>query len=763
MSRFPSNMDLKYSYPIDPASWDDEGLCTGIEVRMHVAADLEDIGIFRVAEDWRRLVGPLEGPFKGGMSRRFSFITCAVPECRPERMEIVSYALEFGFIHDDIVDRNIADAELNELTPALVQGGQTGKIDKATKSGKAKILAQIIQEMSAIDPERAKMVSKAWSGLMDHNNNRIEERKFTTLEEYIPFRFQDVGYLLWHCLVAFGCEISIPEEEEGIAKELLSPVIRHAFLTNDLFSFEKEKHDVNCQNAVLVVMREHSCEEEEAREILKKRIREETKNVLKTVQEVKIRTDISDDVKRYIEIMMYTVSGNVVWSQVCPRYNKDAGFSQMQIYRAKDGVSQYPSRYPPKDGVKYFATDPHRMVSLQDVNLQDSDGLPMPHFRSNGQVFPSQVNTERVKGLKRALNDNEWIANKKGPGANGIKRPTLSSHSSTSSNSTDSLVLEDVVSLALDCDLPDLSDTVILQPYRYLISLPGKGFRDLIIDALNTWLQVPLKSTNKIKTIVKMLHSASLMLDDIQDGSNIRRGKSSTHKVFGPAQTINSATYQLTHATSIAAQLSNPTCMGICIEEMEQLYVGQSYDLYWTYNILCPSISNYLKMVEKKTSGLFRVMSRIMIAESPMRQAVSSSVLDSFTCLLGRFFQVRDDYLNLVSVDYEKQKGFAEDLDEGKFSFPLIHCIQTLEGDAQYMGEAMQMRSFLLKRRVEGQLSDEAKREVLEMMRLTSSLDYTLDVLRVLQDKLETEVARLGAEFGLDNSPMKKILTLLRV
>ena len=93
------------------------------------------------------------------------------------------------------MDKNIADAELDELTPALVQGGATGKIDRETKSGKAKILAKIIREMAAIDPERAQMVSKAWSGLMDHNNHRIEEKKFTTLEEYIPFRFQDVGYL----------------------------------------------------------------------------------------------------------------------------------------------------------------------------------------------------------------------------------------------------------------------------------------------------------------------------------------------------------------------------------------------------------------------------------------------------------------------------------------------------------------------------------------------------------------------------------------
>lgn len=65
-----------------------------------MAADLEEVGAFRAQEDWRRLVGPLEKPYRGGLGPDFSFITAAVPECLPDRLEITSYALEFGFIHD---------------------------------------------------------------------------------------------------------------------------------------------------------------------------------------------------------------------------------------------------------------------------------------------------------------------------------------------------------------------------------------------------------------------------------------------------------------------------------------------------------------------------------------------------------------------------------------------------------------------------------------------------------------------------------------
>lgn len=97
-----------------------------------------------------------------------------------------------------------------------------------------------------------------------------------------------------------------------------------ASLTNDLLSFEKERDDVNVLNAVLVVMREHGCSEAESREILKDRIRVEVANYVRVVKETRTRTDLSDDVKRYIEVMQYTLSGNVAWSTQCPRYNAGA-------------------------------------------------------------------------------------------------------------------------------------------------------------------------------------------------------------------------------------------------------------------------------------------------------------------------------------------------------------------------------------------------------------------------------------------------------
>lgn len=79
-------------------------------------------------------------------------------------------------------------------------------------------------------------------------------------------------------------------------------------------------------------------------------------------------------------------------------------------------------------------------------------------------------------------------------------------------------------------------------------------------------------------------------------------------------------------------------------------------------------------MVDGKTGGLFRLLVRLMAIESPHSEWIDTDV-GRLCRLLGRYYQIREDYQNLVSEEYTAQKGFCEDLDEGKFSFPLMHAL----------------------------------------------------------------------------------------
>jgi geranylgeranyl diphosphate synthase type 3 len=173
-----------------------------------------------------------------------------------------------------------------------------------------------------------------------------------------------------------------------------------------------------------------------------------------------------------------------------------------------------------------------------------------------------------------------------------------------------------------------------------------------------------------VKEVTKLLHNASLLIDDIQDNSKLRRGNPVAHAVFGVATTINSANYVYFHCLEKVAELEDPAAVKVFTKQLLELHRGQGMDIYWRDAVVCPSEHQYRQMVMRKTGGLFGLAVELM-------QLYSDNTIDFMPLLniLGLHFQIRDDYANLLSEEYAQNKSFAEDFTEGKFSFPIIHSI----------------------------------------------------------------------------------------
>ena len=268
-------------------------------------------------------------------------------------------------------------------------------------------------------------------------------------------------------------------------------------------------------------------------------------------------------------------------------------------------------------------------------------------------------------------------------------------------------------------------ERILSGPFEYLFAHPGKDFRSELIRAFNAWLEVPHDSLQVITRVVGMLHTASLLIDDVEDSSLLRRGLPVAHSIFGTAQTINSANYIYFIALQELQKLKNPMAIGIFAEELVHLHRGQGMDLFWRDTLTCPTEDDYLEMVGNKTGGLFRLGIKLM-------QAESRSLIDCVPLvnLIGLIFQIRDDYMNLSSPMYSQNKGLCEDLTEGKFSFPIIHSIRSNPKDLQLLN--------ILKQKT---TKDEVKRYAVSYMEGTGSFDYTKKVVGVL-----TERARKVAE-----------------
>ncbi|KAH8705865.1 putative geranylgeranyl pyrophosphate synthase [Talaromyces proteolyticus] len=231
-------------------------------------------------------------------------------------------------------------------------------------------------------------------------------------------------------------------------------------------------------------------------------------------------------------------------------------------------------------------------------------------------------------------------------------------------------------------------DQIISAPLDYLLSSQGKNIRTKLIAAFNQWLQVPEEKLEVINRVVELLHTASLLIDDIQDSSQLRRGQPVAHSIFGVAQTINSANYAYFAAQKKLELLENPKAFSIFTEELLSLHRGQGMDLYWRDSLICPTEEEYLEMVSNKTGGLFRLAVRLMQLESKQDKDYVPLV-----DLLGITFQIRDDYQNLWSGIYTDNKGFCEDITEGKFSFPIIYSIRSNPKNPQLLNILRQKSS----------------------------------------------------------------------
>lgn len=92
-------MEYLYSTIVDRSTYETEGLCDGIDVRKSSHTEYEDRGAIRTHEDWAKYIQPCR-EYRGTLGPHYSFMSVAVPECIPERLEIISYANEFAFMHD---------------------------------------------------------------------------------------------------------------------------------------------------------------------------------------------------------------------------------------------------------------------------------------------------------------------------------------------------------------------------------------------------------------------------------------------------------------------------------------------------------------------------------------------------------------------------------------------------------------------------------------------------------------------------------------
>eukprot|EP01083_Nonionella_stella_P038437 104569_1 len=294
----------------------------------------------------------------------------------------------------------------------------------------------------------------------------------------------------------------------------------------------------------------------------------------------------------------------------------------------------------------------------------------------------------------------------------------------------------------IDSDHIKEAHKIVKEPFDYLFAEKGKGMRAMLMDAYQLWYKIPEDTLNRLKEVIEILHTASLLVDDIEDGSLYRRGKPVAHTIYGVPSTINSSTYMLFDAIDKVRGLKNESATACFLEEIKRLHQGQGMDIFWRDRNQCPSETDYIQMVLNKTAAMFR------LASSLLKSFSSESIdLTNLSNLFGIFFQIRDDVVSLTDDEYMKKSkvSFCEDVGEGKFSFCIIHSIRS-NPDSHQLLNILKMRT-----------PDNAiRKQAVDYMESTGSFEYSKKVLRSTKEEILDELSSLGG-----NTIIEKMLEKL--
>lgn len=248
-----------------------------------------------------------------------------------------------------------------------------------------------------------------------------------------------------------------------------------------------------------------------------------------------------------------------------------------------------------------------------------------------------------------------------------------------------------------------------------LLDRKGKKVRPVLVLLAADTYQIDRSKVLPIAFMVETVHNATLIIDDIEDQSEFRRGEPCSYLKFGVDNSINAGclAYFLPVDRAFAApaikQLPLHCQLSLYqtyVKEMKDLHLGLSWDIYWHSHTFTPATmpteDNYIKMVESKTSVLMRIGLKMVgiVGELPAAELEKLARLANH---LGTSFQIQDDIINLESIDYSKGRGgiVGDDITEGKITLMVIRHVQTTKDqrlldllslktkDPQLIGEAI--------------------------------------------------------------------------
>lgn len=224
------------------------------------------------------------------------------------------------------------------------------------------------------------------------------------------------------------------------------------------------------------------------------------------------------------------------------------------------------------------------------------------------------------------------------------------------------------------------------EPARELLNRGGKRWRPVLM-LLSCELVGGGDSALPLTPLVEFPHNGSLVIDDIEDKAEWRRGGKAVHLIYGDDFAINAGNLLYYLPTALIDSSDLPSDRKLMLyqfytENMRRLHFGQGFDILWHNRPIVPDPAEYEQMCRYKTGALARLAAQagVVIGGGTSKE---TNLLGTACERMGVGFQIMDDVVNLTTGNPGKGRG--DDIVEGKKSLPVIYHLEENPEDLQKM------------------------------------------------------------------------------
>ena len=278
---------------------------------------------------------------------------------------------------------------------------------------------------------------------------------------------------------------------------------------------------------------------------------------------------------------------------------------------------------------------------------------------------------------------------------------------------------------------------VITDIAQYLIAGGGKRIRPLLLLLSAKALGCTSQSRIRLGAVVEMLHTATLVHDDIIDEADTRRGRPSSNTTWGNAKCVLAGDWLYMQSFSNALEERNFRVLELLISLTQQMVEGELLQMQKLGHLI--NEEEYFDLIFRKTACLFKVSMQLGAAITPHGFGDPEELeaqLGEYGRNLGLAFQIVDDVLDLTATEDVLGKPVASDLREGKATLAVIHALERGTGaDREAIRTVLADRSF-------DRISHP---QILEILHRHGSIDYAMDTACAYAEAARLTVADLPA------------------